>query len=173
MGICKIYTYLRKSEKSDLIGAHKYGYRQNQILLEIQMKYLVNVEGNVSRLLSLYTPVKSTLGLTELHQKEVGFYGKIKDNGRVYLAACINPRGSSSLTQQQFMQNRYSHDLLTGRLFFWLLGQQDFWDLRCMLTLLSIPEQPNSSIQEQDMFEMLESAWFSWYSWWQPRFPES
>ena len=88
---------------------------------------------------------------------------------RAYLIACMNSRGGSTLTRQEFNDNRERYDLVSDRTIPWLLGQQSFQDKRCVWAHLSIPLQNFAS---EDSYETLEKAWFDWYQWWHPRFPE-
>lgn len=166
-----------KTSKANFLAGQRYQYRRDSVLLDIEMRYVNYTDGNVSRLLGVYTPVKSTtVDPTISHQEGVGFYSVFVYQGRAYLSACINSRGGSTATEQQFVQNRYSYDLQFGRILLWALGQKDILDRRCLWSLLSTPvgAQLKSAPKEpKEAFQVLETAWFSWYRWWQPNFPPS
>jgi cyanosortase A-associated protein len=116
---------------------------------------------------SLSTPDEP--GAIIRHQKETGFYSLSIEKERVYLRACINPRGPSAITYAQFIHNRYTYDLQFARLLPVLLGQESLRDHRCLWTHLSIPVK-NASFEAD--YQVLEKVWLSWYQWWHPRFPK-
>lgn len=148
-----------------------YRYKQNDLPLDIKMRYQINVEGDVKHLIETNTDIRFSLNRSPVirQHQQLGFYGLFVYKQQAYLDACINPRGGSTFTSTQFDYNRIHYDLEFSRLFLWLLGQQELRDNRCLWTHLSIPlnqSSPNSA------YATLEQAWFSWYKWWQPRFPK-
>jgi cyanosortase A-associated protein len=156
----------------EVIAGRHYSYISNTRALDIEMRYLINTNGAMQQLSLDYTSIKPLSGksLMVIRQAEgVGFYGIFNHNGRAYLSACINPRGGSTVTEQQFADNRDKYALQIGRLFSWVLGQQDLRDDRCLWTLLSTP---SSGAAPEPAYQVLEKAWISWHEWWQPRFPK-
>lgn len=149
------------------ISGRQYQYIQNDLPLNIEMRYLVNTVGDVKGLIKTYTSIPSS---PVLHQQEgIGFYGLFTYQGKAYLSSCINPSGGSTVTDNQFKQNRNIYDLQLGRLLPWLLGQEKLKDERCLWAHLSIPLRHSSP---EPSYQTLESAWVSWYQWWRPRFPK-
>ncbi|NJP09052.1 MAG: cyanoexosortase A system-associated protein [Leptolyngbyaceae cyanobacterium RU_5_1] len=144
------------------------------------MQYMIS-DGNVSRYLFVYTAIKTAnASLKPKYQPGVGHYGTVSGNGRAYLTACINPRGESTVTEQQFTQNRYTHDLRVDRIVPWILGRESLIDRRCLWTLMSTPLElstpktsPKSELVSLDkgVYNDLETAWFSWHQGWQSNFP--
>ncbi|MEB3828724.1 cyanoexosortase A system-associated protein [Phormidium sp. CCY1219] len=162
---------LEVNENESLISGGQYFYIQNNLPLEIQMRYVTNTGGNVEKLMQTHLDIEASAAkLTIRHQEEIGFYGVSETGEQAYLASCINPRGGSTVSGEQFRKNRNAYDLQVDRLLPWLLGQQKLRDFRCMLTVLSIPLDKNSP---ENSYSILESVWVSWYRWWQPRFPPS
>lgn len=149
-----------------LSGRH-YQYIQNNLPLNIEMRYVVDTAGDVKDFIKTYTSIPSSPVLRQ--QEGIGFYSLFIYQGKAYLSTCINPHGGSTVTARQFKQNRNTYDLQLGRLLPWLLGQENLKDERCLWTHLSIPLRDSSP---EPAYLLLESAWFSWYQWWRPRFPK-
>lgn len=155
------------TENQNFPGRH-YRYIQNDLTLDIEMRYVANASGDVKHWL------RSVVSSSELspilrQQQGVGFYYLSAHQQRAYLNTCINSRGGSTVTASQFQQNRYLYDINLGRLLPWLLGQKPLQDKRCLWAQLSIPLKNSAS---GDTYQTLEKAWFDWYQWWQPRFPQ-
>ena len=153
--------------ESGSISGRQYQYINNNLTLDIKMRYFVNTSGEVRNFIKNY---ESTYASPQIKQKEgIGFYGLFTYQDRAYLSACINPRGFSTFTARQFKQNRNLYDLQFNRLLPWLLGRENLKDERCLWTSLSIPVK---SSPPEFAYQSLENAWFSWYQWWSPRFPK-
>ncbi|MGB3208936.1 MAG: cyanoexosortase A system-associated protein [Crinalium sp.] len=150
-------------------GKH-YQYISNNQKLTIEARYLISTNGDIQKLIeksSLIPSLDKSL-LVNRYSDKVGFYSLFSHNKRAYLSACINPRGGSTVTSEQFTDNRNTYDLQINRLVPWLLGKEDLRDWRCLWTLLSIPMIKSST---EATYPVLEEAWISWYNWWVPRFP--
>jgi cyanosortase A-associated protein len=153
-----------------LVGRH-YRYIKQGLSLDIEMRYLVQTDGNVNFFIKKYKTIPSSPGqlLPVLRQQEgVGSYNLFVHQGRAYLSTCINPRGGSTVTNNQFILNRYLYDVRLGRLLPWLLGQVELRDMRCLWAHMSVPLNNSSP---ENAYKTLEKAWVSWYKWWSPRFP--
>jgi cyanosortase A-associated protein len=146
----------------------RYQYRQNRQELEVEVRYERYTDSNISRLLNIYTSIKgAALTLNAKRQEGIGYYALLQHEERAYLSACLNPIGESTITQQQFTQNRYQHGWSIRRVFFWAIGQDDLIESRCFWTLLSTPvpaDADATALERAD--KTLESAWFDWYRWW-------
>jgi cyanosortase A-associated protein len=163
---------LKDKNASNLVSARLYRYQhpQNQFSLDIEMRYVIDTDGDIKTMLNKHLnsetyPDKLAIN----HQEGIGFYGIATTTERAYLSSCINPYGGSTVTAEQFRNNRNTYDLRVSRLVPWLLGQQELRDFRCLWTLLSIPLEDTTAEQA---YPILEKAWVSWYAWWQPRFPD-
>lgn len=160
------------------LAGRQYTYIQNSLPLDIQMLYVVNTLGkfntkSVKSVVKNYSFVQSLFNSPTLilrHQEGIGYYNLFAYQQRAYLNACINSRGGSTITQLQFMFNRYVYDTRLNRIMPWLLGQAPLKDRRCLWAHLSIPLKNSSP---EDAYRILETAWFSWYQWWYPRFPKA
>lgn len=147
----------------------RYYYRQNGEQLQVEVRYERYTDSNISRLLHIYTPIKgAALTLKAKHQPGVGYYALLQHQQQAYLSACLNPIGESTITQQQFTQNRYQYGWSIQRGFLWAIGQDDLMESRCFWTLLStpLPVDADTTVLERAQ-TTLESAWFDWYHWWQ------
>ncbi len=160
-----------KLSAQELSGKH-YRYMQKDLSLDIEMRYLVNTDGDVNTFLKSYMRQSLSGGqlLGVLRQQDgVGFHRLFVDRGRVYLSTCINPRGGSTVTGKQFRQNRNTYDLNFNRLLVWLLARGQVRDERCLWAHLSVPLK-NASPEET--YPLLEKVWVSWYQWWSQHFPK-
>jgi len=146
-----------------------YRYRQGGEVLEIEMRYLTDTNGDFRAFLQDHAVRPVPAHQVLMRQQQTGFYGLSRHQGRAYLTACINPLGGSTLTREQFLQNRQTHDLQPHRLWAWLLAQADLRDRRCLWAHLSLPL---NAAAPQATEQKLEMAWLDWYRFWQPRFPK-
>lgn len=154
------------------LGGMHYRYIQNGQPIDIEMRYVANTDGDVKGYLKKYTPIPSSPDKFKpvvRQKKGMGLYNLFAYEGRAYLSACMNPRGDTTVTGEQFKKNRATYDMRVDRVVPWLLGQKELRDNRCMWALLSAPLK-NSSPEKA--YEALEKAWVSWYQWWQPNFPK-
>lgn len=154
-------------------GRH-YRYVQSDLPLDIEMRYLgsSSMSVDVKRFIGSYTSIPLSPGnpvLVLRQQQGVGFYSLFTYQARSYLSACINPRGGSTVTYEQFNRNRLVYDLRFSRLLPLLLGQENLRDRRCLWAHLSIPLK---RLSPESSYPILEEAWFTWYQWWSPRFPK-
>jgi cyanosortase A-associated protein len=155
------------SEFPKLVAGRHYRYQQNGLNLDIEMRYFTASNGDVRSFIHQYAGIAPSLVVRQ--HKRVGFYGFFVRQQRAYLSVCINPRGGSTVTAEQFEQNRYLYDISLNRLLPWLLGQEPLRDNRCLWAHLSIAVPKASS---EAAYKDLEKIWFSWYNWWNPRFPK-
>ncbi|ERT08164.1 cyanosortase-associated family protein [Lyngbya aestuarii BL J] len=159
------YT-LEKPEEESLFKTpdQRYQYIQNDLTLNIEMRYLPG--GNVERLVEKYQ-LSPSFPLVR-QQENLGFYGLFVAEKRAYLSACINPKGISTFTRKQYSQNHSIYTLEWNRFIPWFLGQKQLRQRGCLWANLSIPLEDNSP---EAAYQVLEKAWFSWYTWWSANFP--
>ncbi len=154
-------------EDPELIAQRNYQYIQNNLLLDIEMRYVT--VGDVNKLIKKYTEISSSAVVRQ--QKGIGFYGLGVDHKQAYLSACINPRSGSTFTKEQFHQQNQPSKQSWERLIPWLLGQEELkYTRRCLWAHLSIPLKDSSP---EFAYQILEKVWFSWYQYWQSKLPES
>jgi len=158
-------------EDSNRIAARNYQYSRNDRSVDIQMHYIVQTEGDIRGFIKQYLKTQTLAGTLAVREREnIGTYQLWASGDRAYLSACINPRGETTVTGDQFRQNRNSHDLTPPRILLWLIGQQELRDFTCLWTVLSATTDPDSLEQT---YSTLENVWFSWYQQWRPLFPSS
>ncbi|OCR02358.1 cyanoexosortase A system-associated protein [Oscillatoriales cyanobacterium USR001] len=158
------------SNNSGVNAARQYSYQKNSIFLEIEMRYLVDTIAEVQGMVKAHNVLKSYPGkLTIANAQGVGFYGVLQHQNRAYLTACINPRGGSTVTSEQFRYNRNTYDVNFTRIVPWLLGQIKLQDRRCLWAQMSISLDRTTPT---DANKILEKTWISWHQWWQQNFPK-
>jgi cyanosortase A-associated protein len=159
--------------KPKYLFGKKYQYSIDGLPIEINLRYAVGTEGSIYSYLKGITDIQ--ISEDQLRQKSirkdpVGYYATFTHQNRAYLTACINPRGISTVTQEQFIDNASAQAMDREVIVSWLLGQKDLRDRRCLWTLMSTPLNTNSDLGTTN--QKLEKIWFLWYEWWQPRFPK-
>lgn len=160
---------LKITDDPTFLASRRYRYQQNRNSLNIDMHYIVNSSGDVQDFVKKHIfAQKATAPLLIRETSGVGFHALFTYQGNAFLSSCINPRGGSTVTFDQFRENRNSYDMQPGRLLLWLLGIQPLRDFRCMWNVLSVPLK---TAQPEEVYPILESTWLSWYSWWETRFP--
>jgi cyanosortase A-associated protein len=166
-------TPLQPDINTNLPAGQRYQYHNGTTSLAVETR-VMGGDDNISRFLNTYTSIAgASVNLRLKTQPDVGYYGVLAHGGRAYLSACINRHGNSTVTEQQFRQNRHIYDLEVGRVLPWLLGQETLIDRRCLWTLMFTPlstDAKSDPIASEKAFKTLETAWFSWYQWWQPNF---
>ena len=151
----------------DFVAGKHYRYRQGDVYLQIEMRYLNDTNGDLKGF------IKTQTGdlLPGLRKNEPrGFYSLYADADLVYLNACINPRGISTVTSDEFQRNLMIHDTRLSGIFSWLLGIDELRDRRCLWANLSKPLDKQKSLAEN--YQTLETVWFDWYDWWRSHYPD-
>lgn len=148
------------------IGGYRYKYDLFSRKLTIEMRYLVNTNGDLKYFVKDYT------GKIEpyLYEKPgMGFYAMYPVGDRFYLTTCINPYGETSITSDRFRRNSLRHAINLKRIAIWLTSQQKIIDNRCLWATLSIPI---GNTNPEAIYSLLENAWFDWHQWWKNNYPE-
>ena len=152
----------------NFIAGKHYQYVRNGKLLNIEMRYLADTNGDLKSFITNQTGELSS-GLKQDENR--GFYSLYTHKDKAYLSACINPRGNTTITSDQFKRNLMIHDNRIERIFPWLTGQAEFRDKRCLWAHLSVPL--NKDIVVDENYETLETAWHDWYDYWRSHYPEA
>lgn len=158
---------LATAEYDRVNAGRLYHYRQNAISLQVEVRYVLNTNGDVSRLLQ-QTSVEPISKMQQI-QTISGFYNSFTTSDALHLTSCVNPRGNSTVTSTQFLQNRYAYDLQMNHLLAWATGQENLIDQRCLWLHLSTPLHVNPHDQA---LALLESAWHNLTLWGQTQFPQ-
>ena len=164
--------------------------QDTQATLTIEMRYMIDTNGFIERLLMGHKEFQNTLASLEekgidtstveadvQYQSGVGYSGHFQFEETTYLSACINPRGESTFFIDQFLNNQSIYDRDPTRLFSVLLGRQVWTDQRCLWTHMAL--SPSSSGTQStvvdepiDLQSLLDETWAEWHSIWQPQFPQ-
>lgn len=159
------------SGKPWILPERHYRYTQNQLLLDIYMRYVDPSNGDVKQLIDKHTSIQFSAAqptLSILQKAGVGFYGVYVYQERAYLDACVNALGGSTFTAEQFSSNRKRHELQFNRLLAFLLTDTRLREGRCFWSHLSIPLNDAST---EAAYHNLETIWFYWYKLWSSRLP--
>lgn len=159
--------------KPKYLSGQSYRFLVDNQPIDIALRYAAGTEGDIP--LFLKELINIEFKDDEFRQKivrrdPIGYYAAFTYQDRAYLTACINPRGISTVTKEQFDDNASNHVMDRDVLIGWLLGQRDLRDRRCLWTLISTPL--TSDRDREAVTQKLEKIWISWYEWWKPKFPQ-
>ena len=146
-----------------IVSGKRYQLVQNDVPLMVEVRPVFNTDGNIQRLVerSRVSPISIDDSSSMIREKEgVGIYGLSIDEGQAYLDTCLNTRGKSTFTREQFMANQMNYRMQLGRLIALLWGQERFNDHRCLWIRLALPI---SKVQPKAVYPILEKAWLSLY----------
>jgi len=151
-------------------SGRRYSYVSNGVPLDAEIRYLLGTLGNIRQNLELQLAIpRQAFDAGEVrHHDGSGAYGLFAHEGRAYLSTCINPRGGTTATVDQFLQNHRDHDFTPSRVRLWLLGRESLRDYRCLWVNLSTPVNGGGL---PAAYRRLESAWTDWGRGWPLRFP--
>lgn len=150
----------------EVVSGQRYHYHQGDAHLHIEMRYLAQTNGDLKALIKHQT---GSLGTVLQSVEGVGEFSLFTQSAASQLDACINPRGTSTVTSDQFKRNRTLYDWQSGRFLGWILGQAPLHDNRCLWTRLTLSAA--EAQKEGDLTQNLERVWLDWYPWWQRPFP--
>jgi cyanosortase A-associated protein len=167
-----------ESIKSKMVGSgYTYRYQHNARSIDMEIRYITDGVANrptMEAMLPIFTKIPVTALQSSPMKEEpgLGFYSLFRDKKTAYFGTCINPRGITTVTGDQFHANSNPNPLNGGipfeRLVPWLRGQQTFRDSRCLWTILSTPideAAPDATIKT------LQTVGINWTRWWQGNFP--
>ena len=151
------------------VVGQRYQYTATNQTLNIEMRLLPTTDGDLSKLLGSFNAIALPPNQTPTHyQPTIGHYGLFSYQDRAYLTACINPRGGTTFTKEQFSDQRNTSMMQFDRILLWLIGKEDLRDWRCLWVNMSTPVQQSNP---QAAYVILQDTWKDWYSWWSPRWP--
>ena len=153
-------------KKNKIIAQKHYRYLQDNLYLDIEMRYLTLTEGEkfLTKYLGITSPVEMRL------QESIGYYGIGVDKQKAFLSACITYGGITTFTEKQFEKNQYLSIFKPQNLFSWLLGRRTSKDKHCMWAHLSIPLDDKTP---ELAYQILEKTWFDWYRQWNIKLSKS
>jgi cyanosortase A-associated protein len=147
----------------------KYRFAKDNLGLDVDMNYIAGGLGDTREYTKIYQGFLHE-ATSPIHKHTVGYYYQYTYQGRAYLSTCINPHGSSTVNPQQFQKARFADPDWPRHVLPVLLGQESFWDDRCLWTQLSIPLK---NLSTEQAYQALESAFFPWFQRWSKNFPDS
>jgi cyanosortase A-associated protein len=150
-----------------------YRYQHQPQPIDIEIRYITDGVTNqpaVALMLPVFTKIPDAViqSSTMKEQPGLGFYSLFVDKTTAYLSTCINPRGLTTVTSDQYHSNSNSSGIQLNRLLPWLLGRQTLRDSRCLWTVISTPI--DSAAPDATM-KTLETVGGNWARWWQAHFP--
>jgi cyanosortase A-associated protein len=148
------------------IAGNYYQYKQNNLSLNIEISYWIDTDGNLKSFIKNYT---GELLPVLYKQEEIGFYSMFVHQQKAHLTACINPRGYSTVTTDQFKRNVWIYSINSKQIISWLTSRSELVDKRCLWTHFSLALNNYSA---ESAYQILENAWFDWYYWWSSNFPD-
>ena len=162
--------------KNNAIAARKYFYTSpTKDTLQIDALYIDGIV-SIPKSLAILGLKYSSNSLNIRYLESVGYYALFVDQDRAYLSSCINPYGDTTVTEDQFINNR--DNTTSNRIGSYLLGVTNLRNNRCLFTIISIPlENPKLVNQSTNslakMYQKLESVWINWHKNWHYDFPKS
>lgn len=118
-----------------------------QVSLEIF--FYENPAGKMDEFFKIYNHTKTgkyTLPTMTVIKDTQGFHGSYLTDGKANLAACINPRGVSTITNEQFQANRNDYDLTPQRILPVVFGFGRLREWKCLWVKFSIPKQDTKEL---------------------------
>ncbi len=175
VGAGQSYRYTVPTQPSS--GTPKSGSGKPQVI-DLEIRYITDGVANrptMDAMLPFFNNIPAKVVLAPSTMKEepgMGFYSLFADKKTAYFGTCINPRGITTVTGDQFHANSNPNPFGGGvpyqRFIPWVLGQQTFRDSRCLWTVLSTPideAAPDATIKT------LQTVGINWARWWQGNFP--
>ncbi|MDJ0796873.1 MAG: cyanoexosortase A system-associated protein [Calothrix sp. MO_167.B12] len=162
----------QRKQYDSVITGNYYRYYYKGLYYDVEMRYVVGTLGNVEGLISNLTKINLPAGKIFKNIKnhdQAGFYSLFTYENKAYLSSCINPRGASTVSPEQFLRNRRKYDLRTNRFLPWFSGRESLIDRRCLWAHLSTPLKHDNS---QFTYQLLEKVWLNWYQLWSNKFPQ-
>lgn len=159
---------LEPQAKNQLYG-QEYQYKKDGQNLTFQARYYPQVGFNTSYGLIVHKIVPPASIVPEIKQDpKRGYYAFFEAENKVYLTACLNARGDSTVSQAQSVRNRYANGWTVPSVLGWLALGTDFADSRCLWTVAFVPNGSETLTPEAQK-TLLETAWLDWRDWWKPK----
>lgn len=125
----------------------------------LEIFFYENPSGGMDQFFEIFSPDekrKSALPNMTITKDINGFYGLYYTESHAKLSACINPRGNSTVTNEQFLANRRTFDLSPKRFLPVFFGLERLRDWRCLWVNFSVPREKSD---ENKSSQILVGAW--------------
>lgn len=162
-------SYNNLSRHYDIVlDAQEYHFYQRSAILSVrltvQLRYVFNTDASLGTFQQKWLVGRSPSDRTS-HQTpistgqfpELGYYTLSSAPQETILDTCINPQGKSTVTREQFLDNRLQYDLNPTHLLRWAIGQNTLLDKRCIWMRLKLRSTPNSLYS--DLPEPFHQPW--------------
>ncbi|BBC25492.1 cyanoexosortase A system-associated protein [Pseudanabaena sp. ABRG5-3] len=162
--------------ENDATSAQQYLYISSaQNVLKVDALY-TNGMVSIPKSLEMIGIKYSNNNLIMRYLDKVGYYALFSDQERAYLSSCINSRGMTTVTEEQFINNR-PLEITWSHISAYLMGTSDLFDDRCLFTTISIPIEKNDLVGQNNSsldkkYQTLEKAWINWHLYWKDNFPK-
>ncbi len=171
---------LKSPYKNEIIvDARRYVYTSStQEILRVDALYVTGGAVEIPQFLETVDLKYLINDLDIRYSAKTGYYALFTDQKQAYLSSCISPRGVSTVTREQLINNRNNYDFKPDRLISYLVGTIYIRDRRCLFTVMSIPlkEQKVGNLNSNSLdntYQNLEKSWISWYQKWENSFPNN
>ncbi len=165
---------LQQALQNGALSAKQYSYSSSaQSGLRVDALYINGVV-SIPKSLEIIGLKYPSHKLRISYLEKVGYYALFLDQERLYLSSCINSRGFTTVTEEQFIYHR-PLDLSFRHISAYLIGTRDLFNSHCLLTTLSIPLDKNNMVNPQTIYmdknaQTLEKAWIDWHQNWKDHF---
>ncbi|MGI0493973.1 cyanoexosortase A system-associated protein [Alkalinema pantanalense CENA528] len=136
-----------------ILEAKQYDYTYQQKLLSVELRYVVDTEGDLGKLMAEQMGLPKEINDTaKMLVNATGTYRLFTYQQRAYMSTCLTPTGRAVINKTQFQKQQYLHLLeprVWGR---WAIGQGNLLEQRCIWAQISMPvQQVKPSEQEVDL----------------------
>ncbi len=146
-----------------MLSGQSSHYLQGNNNLDLERYYVVNTGQNQMNEWLNYLAGNSKDIKRHIRHNKYGYYLLTNDHNQAHLVSCINAKGESTVTQEQFEENSKNFYFKSNRIVPWLLGSDILDDQRCLWFKLSTPLE-NTNHEKAD--QLLESLWSANYTQW-------
>ncbi len=146
-----------------MVSGKRYQLIQNDVLLILEVRPILNTDGDMQRLVQRYrvhADSKDDSSIMIRKKEGIGSYGLSLSQEQAYLDTCLNTRGKGTFTREQFMANQTNYVMQPHRLIALLWGQERLNDHRCLWVRLALSTR---KVQPKAVYPILEKAWSSLY----------
>lgn len=161
-----------------IVDARRYIYTSSaQESLRIDALYVTGGAVEIPKFLETVDLKYSINSLDIRYSPKTGYYALFTDQKQAYLSSCISPRGISTVTREQLINNRNNYDFKPDRLISYLIGTIYIRDRRCLFIVMSMPLKDqkvgNLNSNLDNTYKSLETSWINWYQKWANNFPKN
>jgi cyanosortase A-associated protein len=127
--------------------------------LSLEIFFWHSPTGDMDGFLNTYwasKKIKHSLSMLNIKQQSQSFYGLYYFQNTAHLTSCINPKGNSTVTSQQFRHNIDTYDRSPQQWLAIILGRERLRDWRCLWVNLSISSNKK---ELEPSYQTLIAAW--------------